>query len=250
MAKYFETIHEVYRDQPLANLFIFPYAGGGIAPFKKWYDKLPKMNIYVAQYPGREARFSEKAISDINILVDDIFQEIREKLNQHGEYYLFGHSMGTKVVYELALRIKHSNLPEPKGLIVSACEAPCYKEEKPICDLDDDAFIEELKKYDGTPKEILDNKELMNIFLPTLRADFKLSERYQDTKKEKLNSNILGLIGDQDKNINGENFMKWKEYTHHHFVYKYIKGDHMFINHEIESVIKVIKEFIDETESD
>ena len=59
-----------------------------------------------------------------------------------------------------------------------------YKEPNPIYYLDDEGFIEGLRRYEGTPKEILDNKELISIFLPTLRADFVIDEDYQDTKHE------------------------------------------------------------------
>ena len=159
-------------------------------------------------------------------------------------YYFFGHSMGTKIVYELALKIKKNDLPNPNGIIISAGRAPCYKEPNPIYHLDDEGFIEGLRRYDGTPNEILDNNDLIGIFLPTLRADFIIDEDYQDKEGEKLNSKILGLMGDIDEEMEIEELLKWQDYTTEEFSYRYINGKHMFINTSPESVIKAIEEFI------
>ena len=161
-------------------------------------------------------------------------------------YYLFGHSMGTKIVYEIALKIKNSRYENPRGIIISGGRAPVYKEPNPIYYLDDEGFIEGLRRYEGTPKEILDNKELISIFLPTLRADFVIDEDYQDTKHEKLESPILGLMGDKDQEMKLEELKKWQDYTTKGFVYKYIDGKHMFVNTSPEMVIREIKSYINE----
>ena len=75
MSKNFEILNkEINENNIIANLFIFPFAGGGVSAFRKWKDEFEDIKLLVAQYPGRENRFSEKAISDINILVDNLFE--------------------------------------------------------------------------------------------------------------------------------------------------------------------------------
>ena len=166
MSKNFEILSkEINENNIIANLFIFPFAGGGVSAFRKWKDEFEDIKLLVAQYPGRENRFSEKAISDINILVDNLFEDMKENFDFRKPYYLFGHSMGTKIVYELALRIKNSDYINPRGIIISGGRAPLYKEPHPIYHLDDDGFIEGLRRYEGTPKEILDNKDLISQIL-------------------------------------------------------------------------------------
>lgn len=245
MSKNFEMLNkELDENNIKASLVIFPFAGGGVSAFRKWKDEFEDIKLLVAQYPGRENRFSEKAISDINILVDSLFEDMKETFDFRKPYYLFGHSMGTKIVYELALRIKNSDYINPRGIIISGGRAPLYKEPHPIYHLDDDGFIEGLRRYEGTPKEILDNKDLISIFLPTLRADFVIDEDYQDTKFEKLKSPILGLMGDKDQEMTLDELIKWQDYTTKEFTYRYIDGKHMFVYTSPESVIKEIKEFI------
>ena len=90
----------------------------------------------------------------------------------------------------------------------------------------------------------MDNKDLISIFLPTLRADFIIDEDYQDIEGKKLDSNILGLMGDIDEEMKLEELLKWRDYTTKDFSYKYIEGKHMFVNTSSESVIKAIKEFV------
>lgn len=230
------------RVKALYSCFLMQEAG--VSSFKNWGEQFMFNKVYFAQYPGRENRFSEKAISNIKELVEEIFEDMKIVFDFKLPYYFFGHSMGTKIVYELALKLKERGLPTPAGLIISAGRAPCYKEPNPIYHLDDEGFIEGLRRYDGTPNEILDNKDLISIFLPTLRADFIIDEDYQDIEGKKLDSNILGLMGDIDEEMKLEELLKWRDYTTKDFSYKYIEGKHMFVNTSSESVIKAIKEFV------
>lgn len=246
MNKWFVLGNNKEIDEVESTIFIFPYAGGGVSSFKNWGEHFKRSKVYFAQYPGRENRFSEKAINDIGELVEELFKAMKTVFDFTSPYYLFGHSMGTKIVYELALKIKENGLLNPEGLIISAGRAPCYKEPNPIYHLDDDGFIEGLRRYDGTPDEILDNKDLISIFLPTLRADFIIDEDYQDEEYKKVDSNILGLMGTIDKEMSLEELTKWSEYTTKKFTYEYIDGEHMFINTSEEDVIKEVRKYIND----
>lgn len=229
------------------SIILFPYAGGGTNIYKNWPSAFKDFNVLRILYPGRENRFSEQPLNDINNLVFEIYEEMLETYNFDNEYYLFGHSMGTKVVYELALKIKHNEkLPNPKGIIISAGRAPCYKEKNPIYHLDKEDFIEGLKLYGGTPKEVLENKDLMNLFLPMLKADFIIDEEYQDKLNEKLESPIFALMGTHDSQIELAELLEWGRYTTSDFKYEYVNGGHMFVNDNPDEVICKIKEYLND----
>lgn len=205
MSKYFIDDQKNFKK----SILLFPYAGGGSNIYKNWVPAFESTNVLRLLYPGRESRFSEQPITNIENLVNDIYENMLEEYNFDTQYFLFGHSMGTKVVYELALKIKHNEeLPNPGGIIISAGRAPCFKEKNPIYHLDEEGFIEGLKSYGGTPKEVLENKDLMGMFLPMLRADFIIDEEYQDTRKEKLESPILALMGTHDTQISLDELME------------------------------------------
>lgn len=67
-----------------------------------------------------------------------------------------------------------------KYLFISGSRIPSIPEPKPIYHLPDEAFKRELGRFEGTPKEILENQELLDFFLPMLRADFTMDETYYD----------------------------------------------------------------------
>lgn len=244
MDKWFVQAEPATKYTKKSTVFLFPYAGGGVSSFKNWGGYFKHSQLYYAQYPGRENRFCEKAIDDIFALVEGIFQSMRTFFNFSTPYYLFGYSMGTKVVYELAVKIREYGLREPEGLIVSAGRAPCLKEPNPIYNLDDDGFIDGLRRYESTPQEILDNRELMEIFLPTLRADFIIAEGYRDKRHKKIGSDILALMGKGEEEMRPEDVNLWAEYTTGSFNSRYIDGKHMFIKESEEDVIRYVREFV------
>ena len=51
--------------------------------------------------------------------------------------------------------------------------------DKPLDQLTDDEFLERLGKLGGTPKEVLANKSLIRLFIPVIRADLILLEKYR-----------------------------------------------------------------------
>ncbi|MGL5440738.1 MAG: thioesterase II family protein [Filifactoraceae bacterium] len=135
---------------------------------------------------------------------------------------------------------------KPKGIIVSAGKAPCFKEENPIYNLNDNDFIKGINRYSGTPKEIIQNIDVMKIFLPMLRADFILDETYIKKDIVKIDVPIFGLMGTEDTELSVEQLKKWEDYTSKDFSYKYIEGGHMFLNTNTEMLAKEINNFIDE----
>lgn len=227
------------------RLFLFPFAGGGASVFRSWQSEFKDVELFCAQYPGRENRISEKPVNNFEELFRNIYESIIPLIDEGFPYYFFGHSLGTKIIYELTLSIQKNCLFMPEGIIVSAGKAPCFKEKKPIYQLNDADFIKELRRFSGTPEEILSNRDLMNIFLPILRADFTIDETYHNEEIEKLNCPILGLMGTKDTELTLDELLKWSDYTNKSFRYEFVKGGHMFINTKYKEVIKWIKEFIE-----
>ena len=238
--KYFE-----YKEGKKPKIFIFPFAGGGASAFKDWQKEFKNIEIQPAHYPGKEERIKESPIDNIDILTREIFYAIQPHISNGQPYYLFGHSLGTKVVYELALLLKESQYPyQPAGVIVSAGKAPCFREKKPIHYLNDSEFTKEVARFEGTPKIILENKNLLKFFMPMLRADFKMDETYKKNDVKKIDSPILALMGTEDPELTLQELLKWGEYTTGKFSYKYISGAHMFVNTNCKATIEAVKEFV------
>ncbi|MDF2987625.1 MAG: hypothetical protein K0R50_3135 [Eubacterium sp.] len=241
-SRYFATSYEQAKSN---KIFIFPYAGGGASAFKNWQEEFTDTEILAAQYPGRENRIKEKPVDNLDLLVSEVFNDIKPLISDGIPYFLFGHSLGTKVVYELALLIQKGNLPyQPKGVIISAGKAPCYKEKNPIHELDTANFIREISRFSGTPKEILGTRSLMDIFMPMLRADFRMDETYHRKTAEKINCSVLALLGADDPELTLEELLTWREYTNGEFTYKSVEGAHMFIHTYRSMTINAIRDFV------
>lgn len=226
------------------RLFCFPYAGGGASIYRDWKNAFSDVCVYGVQYPGKEKRISEKPIIHMEELVNKMEDELYMVMKDC-PFILFGHSFGTKVEYELSLRI-HSDLGIwPEAIIVSGGRAPSIKEPQPIYELEDDLFIKNIvKRYKSIPEELIANKDIMDIFLPSIRADFIIDETYECTNIEKVGCPIIGLMGKYDQEMSLDDIKMWEQFTAREFSYEVIEGDHMFIKNNIQSIHEIIKKIL------
>lgn len=221
-------------------LFCIPYAGGSEMIYQGWSNYLDKsIKLSPVKLKGRGKRFYEDLYEDIDDAVNDIFNNIRNMIEEE-EYAIFGHSMGSILAYELYYKIKTEGLREPKHLFVSGQAAPHKRERKNIHTLPDDEFINKIIELGGTPKEIIAEKELLELFIPMLRSDFKILDTYYSPKREeKIKCNISVLKGEQDI-IKNEQILAWNELSEIKSKVYNFKGDHFFINDNLEEIIKII----------
>ncbi|GMQ55835.1 hypothetical protein AN1V17_02270 [Vallitalea sediminicola] len=150
-------------------LFCLPYAGGTEFIYYKWKKYLnSSIKLEPIEIKGRGKRFYEDFYQNIDEVVEDIFKNIKDKIVNE-EYAIYGHSMGSILAYELYYKISNENIKRPKHIFFSGCKSPSIpRKKKQIYLLTDDEFIEELVNLSGTPKELADNEELLQLFLPTI----------------------------------------------------------------------------------
>jgi medium-chain acyl-[acyl-carrier-protein] hydrolase len=87
--------------------------------------------------------------------------------------------MGGLVSFELARLLRKKYNKSPVHLFVSGYRAAQIPDpDPPIHALPEPEFLEELRRLNGTPKIVLENTELMQMLLPSLRADFAVIETY------------------------------------------------------------------------
>ncbi|AGX42685.1 thioesterase II family protein [Clostridium saccharobutylicum] len=219
-------------------LVCFPFAGGGASTYNGWKRSLDEVaNVYSVQLPGREDRIMEEPYKDMRKLVEDITEELC--LCSNNAIYLFGHSMGAKIAYEVARSMEASGRMV-KMLIVSGSRVPHILESNPIYNLPDEQFAKAIVRFDGIPKEILDNKELLKFFLPMLKADFTMDEKYHTTEVVKLSCPITAFGGISDKEADEEAMNKWQEYTKSHFKIFMFEGKHFFIRDKEAEILNII----------
>lgn len=224
-------------------LVCFPFAGGGASAYNGWKKNLDDIvGVCPVQLPGREDRIMEHPYQDMEQLIEDVVAELGKVEDE--KIYLMGHSMGGKIAYEVAKKLEEKEKPV-EMLMVSGSRVPHIPESNPIYHLPDSQFISELKRFEGMPEEIMENKELMNFFLPMLRADFEMDETYYTQDTVSLKCPIVALGGSLDAEANEEDISMWKDYTTGTFEYKIFEGGHFFIKQQEKEVMDFVREKIE-----
>ncbi|MGH2506509.1 MAG: thioesterase II family protein [Ktedonobacteraceae bacterium] len=234
------------RPQPQAQLrlFCFPYAGGGASLYRTWHQTLPPtIEICPVQFPGRENRLTEQAFTQVEPLIQDLYNAISPYLDK--PFAFFGHSMGALVSFELTRYLRQKAGLSPQHLCVSAHRAPHLPDRHtPIYQLPYPEFREELRHLNGTPEGVLQNEELMQLLLPTLRADFTLCETYTYDPQEPLACPIAVFGGTEDDKITSAELQAWHDQTQNAFVLHMLPGDHFFIHSTRELLLRTLSKIL------
>jgi medium-chain acyl-[acyl-carrier-protein] hydrolase len=144
---------------------------------------------------------------------------------------LFGHSMGAIISFELARELRRRHFTAPRRLFLSGRGAPTVaSREQPIFNLPEESFIEEVRRLNGTPQELLDCPESRQLLLPVFRADFEMVDTYDYHPEEPLSCPITAYGGLQDTDVPVESLRAWKEQTSASCNYRVFAGDHFFIH--------------------
>jgi medium-chain acyl-[acyl-carrier-protein] hydrolase len=193
--------------------------------------------LCAVQLPGREGRLAENAFSDLASLINTMAPELEPYLDR--EFAFFGHSNGALIAFELARWLRRQGRALPRQLVISACSAPQLPPvDPPIHGLGDSEFIQELRRLQGTPENILHNQELMQLVLPSLRADFALRETYMYCQEPPLPIPITVFRGQQDSEVSAQEAEAWGEQTTAAFGVRAFSGDHFFIHSERNLVVQ------------
>lgn len=222
-------------------LFCLPYAGGSEAAYYSWKKYLDEeIKLHPIKLKGRGRRICEDFYNNIKEAVDDIFYSIKDIIKDE-EYAIYGHSMGSVLGYELYYKIVKEKCNIPKHMFFSGQAAPGIKAvTDKISQLPDDLFMNEVVKLGGTPKEVLESKELLDIIIPILRSDFKmLEECTYEKRSENISCNITVFNGLKDK-YTKEQIEAWKNTTDGHCEIYNFNGDHFFINNNTEEILNII----------
>ncbi|GAB2950861.1 thioesterase II family protein [Streptomyces heilongjiangensis] len=226
----------VPRPQPGApvRLLCFPNAGAGTAGYRHLAELLaPCAELRVVRLPGRERRWNERPHASLEPLLLDLAEDLAPHLDPAPGQRLafFGHSMGALVAFELARLLRARGARMPDSLLVSGLDAPHRPRTGRVVmhGLDDDAFAARLPHYGGTPRELLDQPELLKLFLPTLRADFAVVETYRHRPEPPLEMPVAAYGGRADRETSVAGLAAWAELTTGTFRHRMFDGGHFYL---------------------
>lgn len=222
------------------NLFCLSYAGGSKYSYRAFEKNTPSgLCIQALEYPGRGARSNELPAGEINLLVEDLYQQIAGQINST-PYAIYGHSLGAILAFLLARRLVQSGNPLPLHLFLTGCEGPsAIKREVERHLLEKESFVEELRRLKGCPDEILENKELFDYFEPIIRADFKLADTYSHEDGPPLDISFTVITGSEE-DMTDEDIFAWQRESRHEVDFIRMPGNHFFLFDHSSRILSLI----------
>jgi surfactin synthase thioesterase subunit len=225
------------------RLFCFSYAGGTASSFRKWPEYMTDdIEICAIQLPGRENRLKDPVIKSLDAVMAQLVDELIPYMDRPFAFY--GHSMGTLIAFELTRELRRRRLTGPVQLLVSGrCAPQVVDPDLQLHQLPDNEFIEGLRKYNGTPEAVLNDRQLMAFLIPLLRADFTVCETYQYVPEPPLDCPIFAFAGVNE--ISSQYLQGWQHQTTSDFESKLYPGGHFFINTEQKEFVKNVSEILE-----
>jgi len=223
------------------SLFCFPYAGGTTYTYRNWESLLPpQIEACPVELPGRASRISDPPATSIIKLVQSMTPALLPYLDK--PFAFFGHSMGALISFELARELRRSHQLQPVHMFVSASRPPhaSRSSRRVTYNLPEPEFIEELRSLNGTPKEVLEHSEIMQLTMPLLRADFQACQTYEYVDEPSLDCPLTVFGGLQDKDLTRSELDDWGKQTTSTCIVRMLPGDHLFINTDQTSILRTV----------
>jgi surfactin synthase thioesterase subunit len=186
------------------------------------------VELRAALLPGRETRFLEPPVRDVATLTAALSAELATMPPM--PTLLFGHSMGAILAFETALALRGSGRA-PVRVILSGCAAPATMKgrNRRRAALSDEALIGVLRELGGTPPEVLENTEMLELVLPMLRADFAAVESYVVGPGASIDVPLAIWTGREDADAAPDDVAGWRVHTSSTFELRTFPGDHFYV---------------------
>lgn len=222
------------------KLYCIPFSGGNAYSYLAFKKQLvANIRFVTLELPGHGTRISEPLLHTIDEMTDDLLRQI--ELNQHDDYVLFGHSLGALLAFLMCRKISKAGKPLPSMLFVSGQSAPSLIKPDERYLLPDKQFVEVLREMEGTPNELLSEKQFLDFFLPVIKADFQALANFRYHPENPLEVPIVVLAGKQEK-FRFEEVERWQVETTNKTEFYWFEGGHFFINDHATEICRLVEE--------
>lgn len=228
----------------LPRLFCFPYAGGSAGYYRQWQPLLQDTaRVCPVELPGRASRYHDPLPENMDSLTSELGEALLPFTNE--PYIFFGHSLGSCLAFAVIqyLSTRGARLPM---LLFASGRYPAHLQlpRRTFHLLDDEEFIDELRRLGGTPEDVLTDPAFKEYFLPVIRNDFMLIETHVSELSAPLPVPIAVLGGTGDMDSPPCSLEKWGELSSSGCSVKLFDGGHFFIDSKKDQVILEIKRLL------
>jgi surfactin synthase thioesterase subunit len=223
------------------NLLCIPYAGATPICYSFFKKYLPEsIHLTTVELPGRGTRTKEKACLVFQDAIEDICDRYAH-IFESGDYALFGHSMGSTMVYELTYKIIERGLPLPKHLFFSGRMAPKQSSlyEK-ITNKTPEEFKQHIIQLGGISEELMKYPEVLDYFFKQIYEDHLLLENYSYIEgRPSFECGISVFYGQEDDTFNRVDRDIWQQMTKEECRMYGFSGNHFFIESNAEKIASI-----------
>lgn len=231
-------------------IFFLPCAGGNSTNYIKWQKSMVG-RVYCLEYQGHWKRYSETQYVTFEEMIIDMMNQIAAHIkDKYDNIYIFGHSMGGWVAYEVAQRLLKQYGIRIKALFLSACVPSEVLRESNIFTMNTDKQIKNfLRKIRQVPDKVLYSDFFDVYLLPAIKNDFRLVNDYlkRNTTKDLNDVPIYCLYGNADPLINIDSLQMWDHYSKKQCTYLEFGGGHFYLydSHIAKEICAIINDIVE-----
>jgi medium-chain acyl-[acyl-carrier-protein] hydrolase len=194
-----------------ARVICFPHGGGDPQAYADWQPTMGSgADILAVCVPGRGRRADERPPASIAELADRAAAAVGAAADR--PTYLFGHSLGAVVAFEVARRLRDASTL--LHLVASGSAAPALLPTDYLRwadQLDGPAFAEAMVRFEGMSAEIAGDSDLQEVLLPDLRADCRLIAQYRYQRAAPLAIGLSLVNGRADWHVDDDLLRPWQD---------------------------------------
>lgn len=224
-------------------MFTLPYAGGSASIYHDWIARLqPEIEVCPIEYAGHAGRFTDDFYGSIEEAAEDVSEMILQK--KHGDYILYGHSMGCLVALETAFILEKKQAQMPKAIILAASRPPhLLGQGVQLGDLSKEELMKVIIAKGQFEEEVLACEELLELISDIMYADIQIFSKYRRTfENGKISVPILAYAGREDEEMTEEDMQAWQNYTTGEFISSGFEGNHFFAFNNNEKFLAALRE--------
>lgn len=224
------------------RVYCLPHAGGSASSYLAWSrsHETPGLRFVPVELPGRGTRLDEPPLTSMDDVVDGFLPVLADR-PEWERFLLLGHSMGAQIAYETTRRLAASGRPLPRAIVVSGCRPPGAPVALSPHERSDEEPLEDIVEFDGTPAEILEHRDLLNMLLPVVRTDLELLAGYLADVRPTVLPCPLVALGGADDRLSGPHWITgWRAMTAGGFRHRILPGGHFFLHPRVfEAMVEI-----------
>lgn len=232
----FRTI--LQPDAPaVADVFWITHAGGGantLAFRAKQISAKAPLWLSTPRMPAREEQLELSFEGELHDVAKRLADSIVAAHDADGRRDLpvvvIGHSFGSVLAYRTTRELIQQGVIPHRLMVLSFPAADRMSYEKQLHKLSNQELIAEVDElFGGVPENIRGDEAALRFFVPALRFDLGLLERYQhQSDGQAIPVPITAICGTDDRAVDLADMQRWDLMTDADFRLRSMPGDHFF----------------------